>query len=149
MSDRKTVILNSSNTKKLSVVFELVTGKPYLLKTLPASQNQLVNLLLEGLLSGLIESWYDKKSETKYGTFLAKMFAKKGGTVARELRQIIKRQDELLYLLMSTNQAILRKDKDDFKRIKSMYKYGTKENEIYAALNNLVDSDNHNYFKTD
>lgn len=146
MTEGKMIRLNSSNRKKLSILFEVVSGKPYLLRTVPTSENQLVNLLLEDLLSTLIDKWLDKGSKIKYSSLLNKMDTQKNTSELRALRQVIKKQDELLYLLMSTNQAILRNDKDDFKKIKSMYKYGTKENEIYAALNNLVNKDNHDYF---
>ncbi|WP_242360923.1 hypothetical protein [Limosilactobacillus antri] len=149
MCARKSIKLTPSNTKKLSILFEVVSSRPFLLRTVPTSENQLVNVLLEDLLSVLLDKWLDKGSKVKYTTLLNKMIAQRSNSESQAFRHIIKKQDELLYLLMSTNQAILRQDKDDFKKIKSMYKYGTKENEIYAALDNLVNRDNRNYFETD
>ena len=48
---------------------------------------------------------------------------------------------------MATNQAVVRVDKDDWKNMQSMFEFGTKENEIYAKLSQMVETDNKKLFQ--
>ena len=57
------------------------------------------------------------------------------------------RINEILYLLMATNQAVVRVDKDDWKNMQSMFEFGTRENEIYAKLSQMVETDNKKLFQ--
>lgn len=59
----------------------------------------------------------------------------------RKLNQLIETNQEILYLLMGTNQTLARANPDNYKEISSMYKDGTKEQLIHQYLNTLTKND--------
>ncbi len=72
-----------------------------------------------------------KVYETIYQEFLSTHDTKLNNLIKHEQKQM-NRINEILYLLMATNQAVVRVDKDDWKNMQSMFEFGTRENEIYA-----------------
>ncbi|MCC4487530.1 hypothetical protein [Limosilactobacillus reuteri] len=146
---RTTLRMTKSTESKINYFEAKLENNPALIKNIPSSNNGLINMLLNDYLTLIINAWNKsprKRYETIYQEFLSTHDTKLNNLIKHEQKQM-NRINEILYLLMATNQAVVRVDKDDWKNMQSMFEFGTRENEIYAKLSQMVEIDNKKLFQ--
>ena len=148
---RTTLRMTKSTESKINYFEAKLENNPALIKNIPSSNNGLINMLLNDYLTLIINAWNKsprKRYETIYQEFLFSHDTKLNNLIKHEQKQM-NRINEILYLLMATNQAVVRVDKDDWKNMQSMFEFGTRENEIYAKLSQMIETDNKKLFQKD
>lgn len=142
--------LNATNAEKVNQLFAFLKSNTYLMDENIRTKSGLANQLLGDYLSILIQKWSDDP-KLMYSDFKKQLINKK---VADRNKEVIKLEhgnrdllNMIFYLLMDTNQSIVRRDMRSYEKLDSMYHAGNAQNEIYAALANLVKQDNQELFK--
>lgn len=150
MSERSTIKLTQGNGEKVNQLYNFLSQNSFLFNQTIKSKAALVNQLLGDYLSILIQKWSDDP-KLMYSDFKRQLINKK---VADRNKEVIKLEHSnrdllnmIFYLLMDTNQSIVRRDMRSYEKLESMYHAGNAQNEIYAALANLVKQDNQELFK--
>lgn len=142
--------LNSNNSQMVTKLYEFLKQNPDLIEGTLSSQSALVNTLMSDYLRALIRYW-DESPQSFYADLKRKMLFNNEENQTKKLLKLehsqMDRINMVLYLLMDTNQAILRSDKKSYLHLNSMFDGGTLENEVYAKLADLVDQDNQKLFK--
>ena len=142
--------LNATNAEKVNQLFAFLKSNTYLMDENIRTKSGLANQLLGDYLSILIQKWSDDP-KLMYSDFKKQLINKK---VADRNKEVIKLEhgnrdllNMIFYLLVDTNQSIVRRDMRSYEKLDSMYHAGNAQNEIYAALANLVKQDNQELFK--
>ena len=150
MTQNSMIRLNATNAEKVNQLFAFLKSNTYLMDENIRTKSGLANQLLGDYLSILIQKWSDDP-KLMYSDFKKQLINKK---VADRNKEVIKLEhgnrdllNMIFYLLMDTNQSIVRRDMRSYEKLDSMYHAGNAQNEIYAALANLVRQDNQELFK--
>ncbi|UXC69739.1 hypothetical protein N4627_03015 [Limosilactobacillus vaginalis] len=150
MTQNSMIRLNATNAEKVNQLFAFLKSNTYLMDENIRTKSGLANQLLGDYLSILIQKWSDDP-KLMYSDFKKQLINKK---VADRNKEVIKLEhgnrdllNMIFYLLMDTNQSIVRRDMRSYEKLDSMYHAGNAQNEIYAALANLVKQDNQELFK--
>ena len=142
--------LNATNAEKVNQLFAFLKSNTYLMDENIRTKSGLANQLLGDYLSILIQKWSDDP-KLMYSDFKKQLINKKVADRNKEVIRLEHGNRDLLnmifYLLMDTNQSIVRRDMRSYEKLDSMYHAGNAQNEIYAALANLVKQDNQELFK--
>lgn len=150
MSERSTIKLTQDNGEKVNQLYNFLSQNSFLFNQTIKSKASLVNQLLGDYLSILIQKWSDDP-KLMYSDFKKQLINKKVYDRNKEVIRLEHGNRDLLnmifYLLMDTNQSIVRRDMRSYEKLDSMYHAGNSQNEIYAALANLVKQDNQELFK--
>ena len=150
MTQNSMIRLNATNAEKVNQLFAFLKSNTYLMDENIRTKSGLANQLLGDYLSILIQKWSDDP-KLMYSDFKKQLINKKVADRNKEVINLEHGNRDLLnmifYLLMDTNQSIVRRDMRSYEKLDSMYHAGNAQNEIYAALANLVKQDNQELFK--
>lgn len=150
MTQNLMIRLNATNAEKVDQLFAFLKSNTYLMDENVRTKSGLANQLLGDYLSILIQKWSDDP-KLMYSDFKKQLINKKVADRNKEVIRLEHGNRDLLnmifYLLMDTNQSIVRRDMRSYEKLYSMYHAGNVQNEIYAALANLVRQDNQELFK--
>lgn len=150
MTQNLMIRLNATNAEKVDQLFAFLKSNTYLMDENVRTKSGLANQLLGDYLSILIQKWSDDP-KLMYSDFKKQLINKKVADRNKEVIRLEHGNRDLLnmifYLLMDTNQSIVRRDMRSYEKLYSMYHAGNAQNEIYAALANLVKQDNQELFK--
>ena len=113
MSERSTIKLTQGNGEKVNQLYNFLSQNSFLFNQTIKSKAALVNQLLGDYLSILIQKWSDDP-KLMYSDFKKQLINKK---VADRNKEVIKLEhgnrdllNMIFYLLMDTNQSIVRRD---------------------------------------
>lgn len=150
MNDRLALKLNANNTKMIDQLFNFLEENPELFEGNLSSKSALVNMLVTDYIAALIKQW-DDNPKIFYSDLKRRLLFKNKEDKTTKLIKLehsqMDRINMILYLLMDTNQAILRSDKKSYLHLNSMFESGNLENEVFAKLADLVEQDNQKLFK--
>lgn len=150
MTQNSMIRLNATNAEKVNQLFAFLKSNTYLMDENIRTKSGLANQLLGDYLSILIQKWSDDP-KLMYSDFKKQLINKKVADRNKEVIRLEHGNRDLLnmifYLLMDTNQSMIRRDMRSYEKLDSMYHAGNAQNEIYAALANLVRQDNQELFK--
>lgn len=150
MTQNSMIRLNATNAEKVDQLFAFLKSNTYLMDENVRTKSGLANQLLGDYLSILIQKWSDDP-KLMYSDFKKQLINKKVADRNKEVIRLEHGNRDLLnmifYLLMDTNQSMIRRDMRSYEKLDSMYHVGNAQNEIYAALANLVKQDNQELFK--
>ena len=150
MTQNSMIRLNATNAEKVNQLFAFLKRNTYLMDENIRTKSGLANQLLGDYLSILIQKWSDDP-KLMYSDFKKQLINKKVADRNKEVIRLEHGNRDLLnmifYLLMDTNQSMIRRDMRSYEKLDSMYHAGNAQNEIYAALANLVKQDNQELFK--
>lgn len=150
MTQNSMIRLNATNAEKVNQLFAFLKSNTYLMDENIRTKSGLANQLLGDYLSILIQKWSDDP-KLMYSDFKKQLINKKVSDRNKEVIRLEHGNRDLLnmifYLLMDTNQSMIRRDMRSYEKLDSMYHVGNAQNDIYAALANLVKQDNQELFK--
>lgn len=150
MAGRLQIQLNSGSSNKLVQVYQYIEKNSFIFDSKVKSRNGLANQLLDDYLSLLNKAW-EENPEMLYSDFKKRVASHKRDHSLDELVKLERHNRDLmnmiLYLLMDTNQSMVRRDMKSYEKLQSMFKNGGKENSIYAVLASLVYQDNQELFE--
>ncbi|MBD8087300.1 hypothetical protein HUK49_04930 [Limosilactobacillus sp. c11Ua_112_M] len=150
MTQNSMIRLNATNAEKVDQLFAFLKNNTYLMDENVRTKSGLANQLLGDYLSILIQKWSDDP-KLMYSDFKKLLINKKVADRNKEVIKLERGNRDLLnmifYLLMDTNQSMIRRDMRSYEKLDSMFHAGNAQNEIYAALANLVKQDNQELFK--
>lgn len=140
--------MNEQVDAQLDVLMTMFKERPEVFTGAPENRSELINLMLNDYADFLITNFKKGKKYAELKKQLSELNTRKKVSNVDKLAQATNNKiSALLYLMISTNQALARIDMDDWKNIQSMYTQGTKENEIYSKLQEIVEEDKIKLFR--